>query len=119
LSRAQSCRPGRAAAFLSHQRRRPVALLVPVEDGRAPIAINGGAAFTNSASVTLTLSATSANAPVTQMQFSKDRVNYFPFEPFATSRTVTLAVGPNTLTVRFKDSEGNVSDPISASITRN
>jgi Big-like domain-containing protein len=73
---------------------------------------------TTSATGTLALTATDASG-VTQMQFSKDGVNFFPFEPFATSRTVTLAPGLNTLSVRFKDGAGNVSAPVSASITRN
>jgi len=81
--------------------------------------INGGAAFTNSATVTLTLSATSVNGPVTQMQFSKDGVNFFPFEPYATTRVVTLLPGdgPKTMYVRFADAAGKVSAIISAPIS--
>jgi len=83
------------------------------------IVINGGAAFTSSASVTLSLSATSANGPVTQMQFSKDGVNFFSFEPYATTRVVTLLPGdgPKTMYVRFADAAGKVSAIISAPIT--
>jgi FtsP/CotA-like multicopper oxidase with cupredoxin domain len=93
-----------------------------VVDANAPtgtIVINGGATFTRSASVTLTLSATSAAGAVTQMQFSKDGITFFPFEPFAATRVATLLPGDGlkTMTVRFKDSAGNVSAPISASIT--
>jgi len=83
------------------------------------MAINGGAAFTRSASVTLTLSAASTAGTVTQMQFSKNGVNFFPFEPFATTRVVTLLPGDGlrTIYVRFRDSAGNVSAPIADSIT--
>jgi multicopper oxidase len=72
---------------------------------------------TTSASAILTLTATDVNG-VAQMQFSKNGVNFFPLEPFSTSRTVSLVMGINTLTVRFKDVAGNVSAPISAAITR-
>jgi multicopper oxidase len=83
------------------------------------IVINGGAAVTRSQSATLALSATSPAGAVTQMQFSKDGVNFFPFEPFKAIRVVTLLPGDGlkTMTVRFKDAAGNVSAPISASIT--
>jgi cytochrome c peroxidase len=82
------------------------------------MSINGGTAFTASTAVTLALTAFDANT-VTQMQFSKDGVNYFAFEPFTASRGVTLPPGdgPKIISVRFKDGAGNVSAPISASIT--
>ena len=82
------------------------------------IAFNPPVATTTAASATLALSAGDP-VGVTQMQFSRDGLNYYPLEPFATSRTVALVPGSNTLTVRFKDAAGNLSDPISASITRN
>jgi cytochrome c peroxidase len=72
---------------------------------------------TPSVSGTLALTATDANS-ATQMQFSRNGVNFFPLEPFSTSRTVSLVPGLNTLTVRFKDGAGNLSAPISATITR-
>jgi hypothetical protein len=83
------------------------------------ISINGGAATTNSTTATLTLSATSSAGAVTLMQFSKDGVNFFPFEPYATTRVVTLLPGDGlkTMSVRFKDSAGNLSLAISDSIT--
>jgi len=81
------------------------------------VAINGGAAVTGSRSVVLTLSASGLN-PVTQMQFSKDGVSFFGYEPFATTRTVTLLPGEGTqaIYVRFKDSAGNVSQVSSDTI---
>jgi Big-like domain-containing protein/fibronectin type III domain protein len=82
------------------------------------LTINGGATLTNSLSAPLTLTANDLNG-VTSMQFSKDGLNYFAWEPFATARTVTLLTGDGTKTmyVRFKDSAGNVSLPISDTIT--
>ena len=84
------------------------------------IVINGGATVTKSSRVTLTLSATSDNGNVTHMQFSKDGgVTFFPFELFASTRVVTLTAGDGlkTMTVRYRDELGNVSLPITASIT--
>ncbi|HBG04217.1 MAG: hypothetical protein A2075_03245 [Geobacteraceae bacterium GWC2_58_44] len=72
---------------------------------------------TSSASATLALSASDANG-VTQMQFSKNGSGFYAWEPYATSRTVTLAPGLNTLTVRFRDAAGNLSLPVSATIVR-
>ena len=82
--------------------------------------MNGGAAFAKSSVITLTLSATSPNGPVTQMQFSRDGgVNYFPAEPFVGTRSVTMTAGDGvkTLFVKFIDASGGVSLPVSASIT--
>jgi FtsP/CotA-like multicopper oxidase with cupredoxin domain len=83
------------------------------------ISINSGAAYTRSASVSLALTATAAAGTVTQMQLSKDGVNYFAWETFAATRTVTLTAGEGlkSIYVRYKDSVGNVSAPIPASIT--
>ena len=83
------------------------------------IVINGGAAFATSTAATLTLSAISPNGPVTQMQFSKDGLNYFAFEPFATTRSITLLPGDGlkTMYVKFRDASGNISLAISATIT--
>ena len=84
------------------------------------VVINGGAGLTNSRLVTLALSATAgAGATVTQTRFSKDGINYFPFETYATTRTVTLTAGDGlkNIWVQFKDSLGNISTAISDSIT--
>ena len=84
------------------------------------IQINGGAATTTSSAVTLTLAGSDANG-VTQMQFSKDGgVTWSGLEPYATTRNLTLApagAGVRTIDVRYKDTAGNVSDSIQASIT--
>ena len=73
---------------------------------------------TSSTSATLALSASDASG-VTQMQFSKNGSAYFPWEPFAAIRSVTLTAGLNSLTVRLRYAAGNVSLPLSATITRN
>jgi hypothetical protein len=83
------------------------------------IVINGGAALTKSTAVTLALTATSSNGPVTQMQFNKDGGAFSALETFAATRAVTLlsGTGPHTIGVRFSDSAGKLSATISASIT--
>uniref|UniRef100_A0A831XM16 Transcription factor n=1 Tax=Geobacter metallireducens TaxID=28232 RepID=A0A831XM16_GEOME len=75
------------------------------------VVINGGAATTGSATVTLTLSASDDSGSVAQMSFSKDGVYFFPYETYATTRQVSLVNGPgaNTIYVRFRDAAGNVS----------
>jgi FtsP/CotA-like multicopper oxidase with cupredoxin domain len=93
-----------------------ITLNVPLPAGT--IAINGGAASTNSSSVVLTLSASGVNA-ITQMQFSKDGGAWSPAETFVTTRVVTLAApynGTKTVAVRYIDLVGNVSPAFSASI---
>jgi len=84
------------------------------------IEINGGAATTTSASVTLTLSATSGSGAITQMQFSKDGgTTWYGWEPYVTTRTVTLmpsSPGTRSIWVRYKDSAGGVSPAYSDSI---
>jgi len=83
------------------------------------IVINGGAEFTNSATVTLTLSAASANGPVTQMQFSKDGTTWLAVEPFASTKVLTLLAGNGLkrVYVRYLDAAGKLSEIISAPIT--
>lgn len=82
------------------------------------LTINGGAVLTASTFAVVTLSASDPYG-VTQMQFSKDGTKYFDFEPFVATRNVALPSGDGvkTLYVRFKDSVGNVSAPVSAQIT--
>ncbi len=83
------------------------------------VTINGGASATNTAAVALTLAATDTSGPVAQMQFSNDGTTYSAWEAYGTSRTWTLTSGDATKTVyaKFKDTAGNVSAPVSDTIT--
>ena len=83
------------------------------------VVINGGAETTASTAVTLSLAASGSAGPVTSMQCSKDGKNWYPWEPFVTSRAVTLVngAGVNTVYVRFRDGLGKVSPVYSDSIT--
>ncbi len=80
------------------------------------VAINSGATATNSASVTLTLSATSTSGTISQMRFSNDGISWSAFEAYATSKTWTLSTGSSTATVyvEFKDSAGSTGQASSS-----
>jgi hypothetical protein len=74
--------------------------------------INSGASYTNSTSVTLTLSCTDANG-CAQMKFSNDDTNVWSSpEAYATTKAWTLSSGDGTkvLHVSFKDNPGLWSD---------
>ncbi len=75
------------------------------------ISINGGAAYTNAASVTLTLSATDNSGTVAQIRFSNDGQTYSAPEPYAATKSWPLTAGDETKTVyaKFKDPAGNWS----------
>lgn len=83
-------------------------------DSRGPtgsVVINGGSAITNTTTVTLTIAASDADGAVSQLQVRKDGTDWFPWEPFASSRKVTLSEGDGvkSIQVRFRDASGNVS----------
>jgi hypothetical protein len=82
------------------------------------ITINSGAAYTNSTSVTLSLSCSDANG-CSQMRFSNNNVTYSTPESYATTKTWTLTTGTGTKTVyaKFKDNAGNWSNPFTDTIT--
>jgi PKD repeat protein len=84
------------------------------------ISIDGGSGLTNSTSVTLSLTCDDGTGSgCDQMQFSNDGVTFSALQPFAASASWTLAAGDGAKTVyaRFVDAAGNVSTPVSASIT--
>jgi len=78
------------------------------------ISINSNATYTQSTSVTLTLSSTGA----TEMCISNSN-SCDSWEPYATSKswTLTSTDGNKTVYVWYKDSAGNISDVVSDSIT--
>ena len=80
----------------------------------AGISINGGAAYTASRDVTLTLAATGA----TQMRFSNDAVTWSSWEAYGTSKAWTLSAGDGvkTVFVEYRDAAGNTA-AAQASIT--
>ena len=73
------------------------------------IAINGNAAFTNSPTVTLTLTCTDLGSGCSQMQFSNDGLSWSSPVCFAPSASWTLSEGDGAKTVQVKllDAAGN------------
>ena len=79
------------------------------------ISINDGDAYTNSASVTLTLTATGASKMIISEDSTFSDVSY---EAYAGSKSFTLSTGDGikTVYVKFKDAAGNESSVISDTI---
>lgn len=71
--------------------------------------------LTNAPVVTFTLHATDNSGVVSQMRFSSDGVTYSTPEPYASSRSWTLAGGDGMkmIAVEFGDPNGNWSAPVS------
>jgi hypothetical protein len=82
------------------------------------IVINGGAAYTNSTSVTLGLLATDSGSGVYQMRFSNDNASWSTWEAYSTSKVWTLTGGDSTKTVyvQYRDNLGNASGSFSDTI---
>ena len=85
-----------------------------IVDGTPPtgsILINGGATYTNTTSVTLTLSCSDTESGCYQMRLSNDRGPWSAWELYITSKSWTLTSGNGTkfVDVQFKDKVGNVS----------
>ncbi len=81
------------------------------------IIIDSGAAFTNSTTVTLTLSCNDASG-CSQMQFSNDNVTYSTPEAYGTTKSWTLTSGDGEKIVyaKFKDTPGYWSIPYNDTI---
>jgi hypothetical protein len=84
-------------------------------DGTPPtgtISVNSGAAYCNSTSVTLTLSATDGGGSgVADMQFSNNGSSWSGWEAYGTSKawTLTSGDGAKTVYVQYRDAQLNVS----------
>lgn len=75
------------------------------------IAVAGGATYVRSNNVGLSLSASDSGSGVWQMQFSNDGSSWSAWESYAASKAWMLigGDGQKTVSVRFRDSVGNVS----------
>lgn len=85
------------------------------------VVINGNAPTTASLDVALTLSATDVdvNNTVTEMRFSWDNSTWLPWEPYATTRNISIPPGANgtkTIFVQFRNDVGGVSATYTDSI---
>lgn len=76
------------------------------------IAINGGASYTSTTTVTLNLSATDTTSGIAEVRFSNDNTTWIPWEAYTDSTLWTLTIGDGTKTVYYqvKDQAGLVSD---------
>ena len=84
------------------------------------VIINNGATYTNSTSVTLTLTAADTTSGVNQIRLSNDGVwDTKPWETSSSTKAWTLATGDGSKTVYYKvrDNAGLVSATYSATIT--
>jgi hypothetical protein len=81
------------------------------------LTINGGAQYTTSTDVTLTLTCTDANG-CAQMQFSNDGTNWSSPEAYSATKAWSLSWGDGTKTVsaKFQDNPGNWSTVYSDTI---
>ncbi len=77
------------------------------------IIINGGATYTRTLAVTLTLSAYDNSGTVAEMQFSNNNSTWSDWEAYGTSKEWTLSIGSTarSVFVRYRDGAGNVSNP--------
>jgi chitodextrinase len=82
------------------------------------ISINGGASGTNSAAVTLAVSATDAGSSVTSMRFANSGGSFSASQPYATtaSWTLTSGSGSKTVLVQFRDASFNWSQSFQSTI---
>ncbi|MCX6035203.1 MAG: C39 family peptidase [Chloroflexi bacterium] len=95
---------------------QPVDTIAPT----GSVVIDGGATYTTSTSVNLTLSATDAISGVAQMSFSNNGSSWSAWESYATNKSWTLSSGDGSKTVyaQYKDNAGNISStPATDTIT--
>ena len=86
-------------------------------DGGGSVSINSGASYTNSTSVTLTISASDAGSSVSQMKVSESSsFSGASWETYTTSPSFILSSGDGekTVYVKFKDAAGNESTSIAS-----
>lgn len=83
-------------------------------------AINGGASYSLSPNVYLSLGATDQGSGLAQMRLTGDVVSptgWIPYQPTLAGVTLTEGNGPKTVFVEYRDVAGNVTGPISTTIT--
>ncbi|MCE5199327.1 hypothetical protein LLG39_10165 [bacterium] len=85
---------------------------------RGSISINSGATYSNSNSVTLTLTAEDIATGVSQVRFSNNNSTWSSWQTFATMKPWTMLAeeGKKYIYVQFKDGAGNISKSYSDSI---
>jgi hypothetical protein len=114
--------PATSKIYITNYSGNQTCVVAPFADTTAPtgsISINGGATYTASTSVTLSLTYSDVGSGVSQVRYSNDRVwDTEAWEAPATSKAWTLTSGDGTKTVYYqvKDSEGMLSSTYSDTI---
>ncbi len=82
------------------------------------IMINGGAGYTNTTNVTLTMTASDLEGEAIEMRLSNDGTTWSGWEPRLSSRNWTLSPGEGSKTVymQLRDTAGNISNTLSNTI---
>ncbi len=82
------------------------------------LSVNGGSAWTEDLTVTLSPNATDALAGVADMRFSNDGSSWSSWQPYAPTTTWTLTSGYGTKTVyaQYRDALGNTSSVVQDAI---
>ena len=82
------------------------------------IAVNGGAAMTNSTKVSLVLGATDLTSGVSDMALSENGVVWGNWMPYTSKMTYTLSDqnGPRQIYFKVRDKAGNLAEPTNTSI---
>ena len=121
VTSSSAFRTSSSGATAANRPSLQVTYTVPPPDASptGTITINNGAAYTNSATVTLTLSASDDSGTVSQMQFANESSAYSTPESYATTKSWMLSTGQGakTVSVKFNDPAGHWSTPKTASIT--
>lgn len=93
--------------------------LVDTDAPTGTLIINGGALATTSPQVALSLTAQDVSSTVAQMSFSNDGATWDVWQPYAgtASWSLTAGDGVKTVVARFRDTVGNVSLSVTATIT--
>jgi len=87
-----------------------VSVVLDSDPPTGTVSINGGDAWTTSLGATLTLNASDTQTGVAQMRFSNDDASWSAWEPYATTKSWTLASGEDgsrSVYVQFMDGVGN------------
>ncbi len=101
----------RARDTASNSTTSTISVIVDNEAPAGTVVINNGAAVTNNRTVTLTLAATDALGPISQMRFSNSSTSFSGTRTYETTTSWTLSSGAGTKTVyvQFRDLAGNWS----------
>jgi hypothetical protein len=86
-------------------------IVIETDPPSGTVVVAGGAAWTTSRDVTLTLSASDALSGMHDMRFSNDGLTWGAFVTYGTSAAWTLGAGdgPKTVYAQFRDVAGNLS----------